>query len=388
MGTSRNAASSSSTESDTSRSTALTEYSYQPTSKQCHEDEIDETDLYDEIEVDPADSASTLESTGSSIEDIEEPPLLGVMDRKRNVYLADAIPSSSSTFGKLFPSGRRCLIRHDDMTLDGNMNLTVNTMVPNRSGHMQDVILFHLRMRDLYTRDFSFRRYCRESGREVCHSKRKTISSHFSKPPMLQRSWNSVLASLRPGSAGQGAISAPHKRRRSEQSEAEDEGAGIIGQSSSSIMLEFSNYAHVELKRKSVGITKRYEYEYWGTKYQWRRQSHREGGLHQVSYHLTDMRESRTIAHVVPEILTPSEAIEEESKGGWIPPSSIWISDARVYRNMHDIADVIVATGLIGLVDDTIRDRLDRGTSSQFTFPLRSSLSQPKRLIDNVLHRV
>jgi hypothetical protein len=108
---------------------------------------------------------------------------------------------------------------------------------------------------------------------------------------------------------------------------------------SDSIMLEFSNYAHVELKRRGAGMTKRYEYEYWGTKYQWKRESRRDGDLREVSYHLINMRTSKRVAHIMPEILTPLEAIEEESKGGWIPPSSMWISDATAYRNMHDVAE-------------------------------------------------
>ncbi|KAL4937983.1 hypothetical protein BDV06DRAFT_64404 [Aspergillus oleicola] len=351
-------------------------------------------DLYDEEDIDPKDSASTFGTDTSTDEVDEEPPLFEVTDRKRDMFLADVIPSSSSTFGKLFPSCRRLLIRHDDATLDGNMNLRVDTMVPHRAGYQQDVIIFHLRMYDLFTRKFSFRRYCRESGREVCHSERKAISSN-DKPPMRQRSWTSLLAGLRPGSSGHGPLSgAQHKRRGSEQSGFyEDE---IIGSKGSvdrpaaladSIMLEFSNYAHVEVKRRTAGISRRYEYEYWGTKYQWRRESRREGDLREVSYHLVNMRTSKRVAHIVPEILTPMEAIEEESKGGWIPPSSMWISDVSAYRDMHDVADVIVATGLMVLVDDCIRRRWHRSGPSQFILPMRSSLSRPKRLIDEVFHR-
>lgn len=105
------------------------------------------------------------------------------------------------------------------------------------------------------------------------------------------------------------------------------------------MLLEFSNYAHVEVKRRGAGISKRYEYEYWSTKYQWRRECRKEGDLREVSYHLVNLQTSKTIAHIVPAILTPSEAVEEESKGGWIPPSSMWISDSSVYETMPDIAE-------------------------------------------------
>ncbi|KAL4877303.1 hypothetical protein BJY04DRAFT_130481 [Aspergillus karnatakaensis] len=399
--TTNNAASSSSTDSDTSdrsKSTAPTIYSDRPYLKRRDE----QVDLYDdEGDLDPRDSASTFGSTDTSADDHDEAPLYEVTDRKRDLFLADVIPSSSSTFGKLFPSCRRLLIRHDDATLDGNMNLRVDTMVPHRAGYQQNVILFHLRMYDLFARKFSFRRYCRDSGREVCHSERRTISPNSDKPPMFQRSWSSVLASLRPGSNGQGACTGMHLTRRgSEQSEFVED--GVIGCEagvdrpvtlSDSIMLEFSNYAHVELKRRGAGMTKRYEYEYWGTKYQWKRESRREGDLREVSYHLINVRTTKRVAHIVPEILTPLESIEEESKGGWIPPSSMWISDSTAYRNMHDVADVIVATGLMVLVDDCIRRRWHQSTASQLILPKRSSFSKrknllsPKQLIDEVFHR-
>ncbi|KAL3491960.1 hypothetical protein BJX62DRAFT_113174 [Aspergillus germanicus] len=382
-----------------SKSTAPTIYSDRPTSKR-REEEVDLYDYeYDDEDVYPRDSASTFESDESA-DEIEEAPLYEVTDRKRDMYFADVIPSSSSTFAKLFPSCRRLLIRHDDATLDGNMNLRVDTMVPHRAGYQQDVILFHLRMYDLFARKFSFRRYCRESGREVCHSERRTVSSNLDKPPMLQRSWSSVLASLRPGSSAQGSFLGGHHRRRgSEQSALDDEIIGSKGgvdrpaALSDSIMLEFSNYAHIELKRRGAGMTKRYEYEYWATKYQWRRESRKDGDLREVSYHLVNTRTSKQVAHIVPEILTPTEAIEEESKGGWIPPSSMWISDPSAFKNMNDVADVIVATGLMILVDDCIRRRWHRSGPSSFILPTRSSFSKgmdrmgPKRLIDEVFHR-
>ncbi|KAL4976564.1 hypothetical protein BDW66DRAFT_50557 [Aspergillus desertorum] len=368
----RNAASSSSTSdtSDRSRSTAPTIYSDRPISKRREAD----MDLYDDDDDDddeklvPEDSASTFGSS-TSADEIDEPPLFEVSDRRRAMFRPDVIPSTSSSFAKLFPSCRRLLIRHDDQTDDGNMQLRVDTRVPHRGGYQQDVILFHLRMYDLFTRKFSFRRYCRDSGREVCHSERRAVSSTFVKAPMLQRSWSSVVASLRPGSNGHGPLSrAHHKRRGSEQSGFSEDGvvSGINRPAAlaDSIMLEFSNYAHVELKRRGTGRMKRYEYEYWATKYQWRRKSRREGDQRVVSFHLVDMRTAKNVAHIIPEILSPQEAIEEEAKGGWIPPSSMWISDVAAYKSMHDVADVIVATGLIALVDDCIRNRWPHGTST------------------------
>ncbi|KAJ5622136.1 hypothetical protein N7528_005368 [Penicillium herquei] len=315
--------------------------------------ELDDED-YDEPEDDggPRDSVSTYASTTRSAAEIQpEEPKYGVEDRQEN-FPTDALSSTPSSFATLFPSTRRLLIRHDDATLDGNMNLRVDTVVPRRGGYQQDVILFHLRMYDLFARKFSFRRYCRDSGREVCHSSRKEApTTHTDSPGQRRRSLSSVLASFRPTSSGH---SAPfggsfkrqdsgyedkkhgHRRSGSEESESTPEKGPAL---ENTILMEFSNYAHVELKRRGPGATKRYEYEYWSTKYQWRRDYHKEGDLREVSYYLVDTRTSKTIAHMVPEILTPLEAVEEESKGGWVPPCSLWISDTTVYERMPDIAE-------------------------------------------------
>lgn len=304
---------------------------------------------------DPRDSASTYASTTHSAADItpEEQPLYEVDDR-REAFPTDALASTPSSFAGLFPSSRRLLIRHDDATIDGNMNLRVDTVVPTRGGYQQDVILFHLRMYDLFSRKFSLRRYCRDSGREVCHSSRKEVSSHDRRRPGSRRSWSSVLASFRPGSSGHaspgtdGDLKRPHSRYESgNQPRFEWDGTDekaldrekTAPALADTILMEFSNYAHVELRRRGTGSTKRYEYEYWSTKYQWRRECRKQGDLRELSYRLVDMRTSRTIAHLVPEILTPLETIEEESKGGWVPPSSLWISDPSVYGRMPDVAE-------------------------------------------------
>lgn len=343
--TGRSSGSTNSEASDRSKSTVPTVYSYRPTSKRQPET--------DRFTMDPRDSTSTYASTIPSTDGLPEDPQYEVIDRKPEIYATDAIPSSPTTFAELFPSSRRLLIRHDDSTLDGNMNLRVDTLVPRRGGYQQDVILFHLRMYDLFSRKFSFRRYCRESGREICHSERRPRSSSIDKRPILQRSWSSVLASLRPGSSGNGTIAgAEHKRLNSGHHSIKQEGANLDDATADAkeypsrpvaladtTVLEFSNYAHVEVKRRGAGIPKRYEFEYWSTKYYWKKECRKEGDLREVSYHLINTRTSKIIAHIVPEILTPVEAVEEESKGGWVPSSSMWISDSSVYEKMHEVAE-------------------------------------------------
>src|SRR5438045_7130949 len=91
-----------------------------------------------------------------------------------------------------FPSSRRLLIQHDDSTLDGNMNLRIET---EHNGGKPPHQLFHLRMHDLKSRQFSFRRHCRESGREVCHCNRK-LALPLVERPGLQRSVSNALANL------------------------------------------------------------------------------------------------------------------------------------------------------------------------------------------------
>lgn len=165
------------------------------------EEEDEEYEDYDD-EHDPHHSVSTYASTTRSKADIApEEPVFEVDDREES-FPSDALASTPSSFADLFPSTRRLLIRHDDVTIDGNMNLRVDTVVPCRDGYQQDVILFHLRMYDLFSRKCSFRRYCRDSGREVCHSIRKEVNPPNDRRPVFRRSWSSMLASFRPSSSG------------------------------------------------------------------------------------------------------------------------------------------------------------------------------------------
>ncbi|KGO70991.1 hypothetical protein PITC_065650 [Penicillium italicum] len=289
------------------------------------------------------------------------------VNQRQEFYPLDAIPTTPSSFAPLFPSSRRLLIRHDDATIDGNMNLRVDTPVHLRDGSQRDVILFHLRMHDLFSRKFSFRRYCRDSGREVCSSARREVVPAHERRPVLRTSWSNVFSGFRPGSTGghcspNGELKRQNSRAvdgyghghghghaageevdkgtaGEDELEKEKEGQNALPILGETILLEFSNYAHVELRRKGPGSTKKYEFEYWSTKYQWRREVRKEGDLHEVSYFLVDTRTSRTIAHLVPDTLAPLEVVEEESKGGWVPPSSLWISDPEVYKTMPDVAE-------------------------------------------------
>jgi len=160
------------------------------------------------------------------------------------------------------------------------------------------------------------------------------------------------------------------------------------------IQVDFSNYAHVDDKRRISKGSKRYDFEYGSTKYQWRRTVCKDGILKKISYHLINTATSKSVAHIIPETLTPLEAVEEESKGGWVPPSSMWISDPSAFERMKDVADVIVATGLIALVDDCIKRRWGCGGGVHPNSHIKSSLTRnvdalaSTKIIDKVFHHV
>ncbi|KAJ5447936.1 hypothetical protein N7445_002757 [Penicillium cf. griseofulvum] len=343
----------SSTDSSSSKSTAPTIHSDRiasqphksdwptnPSHKHTYRPETETEVKYECCELLPHSSTSTYASTTDSIAEPDpepqptEPAIFHegryCVNERQEFYPLDAIPSTPSSFASLFPSSRRLLIRHDDTTIDGNMNLRIDTPVHLRDGSQRDVILFHLRMYDLFSRKFSLRRYCRDSGREVCHSARREVVPARERRPALRTSWSSVFAGLRPGSAGghcppNGELTRQDSgadKETTEENELEKEGQFALPILGETILLEFSNYAHVELRRKGPGSTKKYEFEYWSTKYQWRREVRKEGDLHEVSYFLVDTRTSKTIAHLVPDTLAPLEVVEEE-----------------IYKTMPDVAE-------------------------------------------------
>ncbi|KAL1888348.1 hypothetical protein Sste5346_009628, partial [Sporothrix stenoceras] len=101
------------------------------------------------------------------------PPL---PEYRHDIVDRNVCPATPQEFAQLFPSLDRMSIRHDEFTADGNMNLRVDVSVPmGRRRIPTSYQLFHLRMYDLAKREFSMRRYSRDSGREVCNSKRTFI---------------------------------------------------------------------------------------------------------------------------------------------------------------------------------------------------------------------
>ncbi|KAL5349113.1 hypothetical protein ACLOAV_005401 [Pseudogymnoascus australis] len=304
---------------------------------------------------------------------------------------AAATPTTPHDFAHYFPSSRRLTIAHDPSSPDHSHNLLITT-TPD-TPHKTPLQLFHLRMHDIPTRAFSLRRYCRDSGREVCHSTLRGAGDAAKKGvkqpkhPKLQRSMSTALATVtRAGvkRADSWGASSSHKASyppplltiparhdsgyethfdddddfSTSDSEAdEDEEDAPVpataqkkGGKTNTTHLEFSNYAHVDVTRRgSRGGGKHWDFEYWGTLYSWKREGE--------SYHLvpSSSPSGGAVAHIVPDVLTPSQTLSEAREGGWIPKCSFWISDPAILEAGGDVADVVVATGLMALVDDKAR---------------------------------
>ncbi|KAI2607409.1 uncharacterized protein GGS25DRAFT_522930 [Hypoxylon fragiforme] len=376
----------------------------------CYEEDLSPaTSLY------PRSSVDTYSSRASSAEfeddsDAEEsleysdiPPLPAY---RHDIEEINVRPSNPEDFAALFPSMNRLTIRHDDFTTDGNMNLRVDTVVLGR--RKKTIQLFHLRMYDLSKREFSLRRYCRDSGREVCNSKRKYIEPTITARPKLKRSMSNAMKSLarRPQvtrAPTGGSVFSPKTRPGTSHSATSADSDSTDGMTSAipidkkqkvrpmatnTIKLEFSNYARVDISRCGNKNTKRYEFEWWGHKYSWKRVWDRL--TDSVSYHLLRDGQNHTpVAHIVPETRSPTQIDADEQAGGWVPPCHMWISDEKLIDAKTDVADIVVATGLMALVDDCIKERWQTKKVHRIGLPLmsRSLDVSPKAFVQQMFAR-
>ncbi|KAF3930805.1 hypothetical protein ABW20_dc0107861 [Dactylellina cionopaga] len=266
-------------------------------------------------------------------------------------YIPEAKPSTPPLFAHLFPSTRRLTIKHDD-SADGNMNLRVDTNMSHSSDPARLITLFHMKMNNLKNRDMILRRYGRDCGREVVNFRRK-----YAKPasgrPKLERSGSKLMSSLMGKSEPKDRTLA-RQDSGYESGEDDDEDlsdvepkTSIIDQANLGIptnttMLEFSNYAHVDLKRRGSKGSKRYEFEYWGKQYAWKRKITVYGQEESCSYYLVNTATNNIIAHIRPDNLSPDEVAEEQAKGGFVPPSTMWLCDDTedsVVGSMCDVAE-------------------------------------------------
>lgn len=160
--------------------------------------------------------------------------------------------------------------------------------------------------------------------------------------------------------------------------------------STNTIKLEFSNYAQVFVKRMGISGAKRYEFQYWGIQYAWKRVAQKNGNDKRIAYHLLQSGSDAVLAYIVPGRLTASDLEEERRKGGWIPPCSMWMADDHLIRSAKDVSDVVVASGLIALVDDSIRARFPEENARQLLIPVPKISVEyvgPKRLLSEMFNK-
>jgi hypothetical protein len=259
------------------------------------------------------------------------------------------VPATPSDFSELFPSHRRLTIRHDDSTLDGNMNLRVDTEV-KAGGRRCDMTLFHLRMHDLKERQFSLRRYCRDSGREVCHSVLKTQKPVAEKRPGFQRSLSNALSSMLVKSDTKVPTMSSLKRNDSGYGsmhtvDFDDEPLPVVEepktqqQMTHTMKLEFSNYAQLDVTRVGAKAAKNYKFDYWGVNYAWKRVVQKKHDGIETSFHLVKAGSEQVLAYISPIALSRSEAREEVAKGGWIVPCSMYIADEKIVASQKDVSE-------------------------------------------------
>jgi hypothetical protein len=304
----------------------------------------------------PRSSTETYASTIASQEELYEEPETYDPQYEVPEYLevveTGLRPSNPSDFADYFPSTKRLFIRHDNTTYDGNMNLRVDT----EDRKKRAVQLFHMRMHDLKKREFSLRRYERQSGREVCHSSRKYTEPAAEKRPAITRSVSNAFASIgKPSFKRTNSGLSQHSHKSKKEMRRQDSGYGSneedddfedyekksksIPIPSNTTKLEFSNYAQVQVKRRGAKSSKRYQFEYWGSNYTWKRVSKKDGSGKEVSYHLYKGDGGPAVAHIVPELRSPSQVREGERNGEWVPPCSMWISDPNVLEALTDVAE-------------------------------------------------
>jgi hypothetical protein len=289
------------------------------------------------------------------------------------------------------------------------MNLRIETEVLD-GRHKVQLQLFHLRMQDLGKRQFSLRRYCRDSGREVCHSVRRyEIPEHERRSSkILSRSMSSALASLSlrnkdspKRSSGSGSSLHSHRSPHRQDSgyggsqddldnhiefdnDEDDDVSSFMSspchtekmkslpvpKPTNSIKLEFSNYAQVDLRSprpgKSSSHRQKYEFEYWGAHYVWKQSVARDhaSATNAVSYHCVRSTKKggkgTVVAHIVPVPCSAAQAREEEAAGAWVPRCEMWFTDKFLVGGLaSDVAEVAVATGLVALVDGCVEDMVE-----------------------------
>ncbi|KAH8203082.1 hypothetical protein TruAng_002715 [Truncatella angustata] len=294
-------------------------------------------------------SADEIEDTDivDIVDDTEVPPL---PIYRHEITDSNVRPSSAQDFAALFPSMNRLSIRHDDFTSDGNMNLRVDTIVSGR--RRRTVQLFHLRMYDLNKREFSLRRKSKSTNPAALRVFRYEII-HEATTEKNPNGRFSVLDQEQARNESLGQCRYRIQRHIQPRS--------LLGEDHEAAVTD-----------KLTGV---------------------------VSFHLfRDGPHSAPVAHIVPETRSPNQVASDENAGGWVPPCHMWLSDKDLIDAATDVADplsIVVATGLMALVDDCIKQRWSTKHTRQqrITLPKRSKTldyddhARPRSLVHKLFSR-
>lgn len=280
-------------------------------------------------------SADTYCTTVASFDDYEDDePEYDDYDYNQKTPRSEATPATPAEFAALFPSIRRLQVKHDDSSSDGDMNIRVDTSINDRYGTPRHLTLFHLRMYDLEKREFSLRRYGRDCGREVAHTHTKVEKQNTPRRPAIQRSVSRAFHSFR-GKADQEKQMTLNRQDSGYGSEDEDDVFQDKPQpaeetkSANTVTLEFSNYAHVQLTRKGTKMSRKYDFEYWGKNYSWKRLIRRlpATGEEEVSYQLVNNANNNIVAVILPDPISPLSGPQNEH-GEFVPQCSFYMKDS------------------------------------------------------------
>ncbi|KAI1735610.1 hypothetical protein F4680DRAFT_434538 [Xylaria scruposa] len=214
-------------------------------------------------------------------------------------------PPKARTFrghGGVFRSFDAFIIRHDDSTPDGNMNLVVDT-VSGRKQPDRHYRLYYLRMHNLSRREFSLERYYYPGSNEVCQSRQKDADV---------------------------------------------------------IRLELRDHKTTEIKYVTSQEAQTYRFSYWRLKYEWKRvvnnslvsfylfqnpkredsergDTVREDSEREDSERKDWAGERDPVASLVPVVRQPEEVTTDELRGVWVPPYHMRLTDNLNFKDKGNI---------------------------------------------------
>lgn len=256
-----------------------------------------------------------------------------------------AIPSTPKNFSQLFPSYDTLFLHLNNEAEDDNITLSVATATSE--GIRPLVQLFCLKLQDIRRREFSLRRYHRSSKREVCHTSR-VHRRHVRKRTRVRRSISNSISSIHSMSSGR--RSSASSRMSSQVSSSSGAGSEAFQSNSiparnenflhrpsspeptNQIKMTFSSHTHVDLFRKGKGFGKRkyYKFDYWGTKYHWRRRIEDGPFGVVIQYSLYEVPGQSLLAQIRVQQVEEVEGHDPNVFRGWLPHARMRIVHEKI----------------------------------------------------------